>query len=301
MAEHEINNLRLARENAHPLDEHIVFDEPSHTYTVDGDVIFGSVSSLWGSRFEQFDALGTARRCYPKWSQKAERGFEADVWNYTEHYVRLVEGGNDAAVAAAGVPGPVSAGEKGYSCLLKHLWAKGWGAKHCVEAIVALWSMLGQEASARGTYVHLQCELHCNDEPYDEHAVEVRQYLDFRAQYPNLTPYRSEWSVFARSGKYIITGQIDAIFKDAEDGAYVMVDYKVRHVNHGRAMALNFTFNVFDDRIYLSLAKVHRARAHAGESIREVRDIPLRGRSRHALRTLCSSTEYLQIHTGKPL
>ena len=90
-----------------------VVDEPSHTYTVDGDVISGSVSSLWGSRFEQFDALGTARRCYPKWTQKAERGFEADVWTYTERYVRLMEGGDDAAVAAAGVPGPVSVGEKG--------------------------------------------------------------------------------------------------------------------------------------------------------------------------------------------
>ena len=222
-----VDDLRLARENAHPLDAHISFHEGRHEYTVDGDVISGSVSSLWGSRFEQFDAPGTARRCYPKWTQKAERGFEADVWTYTERYVRLMEGGDDAAVTAAGVPpGPVAVGEKGYSCLLKYLWTKGWGIERCVDAIVTLWSKLGEEASGRGTYIHLQCELHCNDEPYDERAVEVLQYLEFRAQHPNLTPYRSEWSVFARLGLYTITGQIDAIFKNTDDDTFVMVDYK---------------------------------------------------------------------------
>jgi hypothetical protein len=182
---------------------------------------------LWASHFEQFDALGTASRCYPRWAEKAKRGFEADVWTYTERYVRLVEGGDDAAVAAAGVlPGAVAVGEKGYSCLLKYLWTKGWGAERCVDAIVTLWSKLGEESRRRGTYVHLQCELHCNDEAYDAHAVEMHHYLDFRAAYPNLTPFRCEWSVFALSGLYTVTGQIDAIFRDADDGAYVMVDYK---------------------------------------------------------------------------
>jgi len=133
MPENETRELRLARENAHSLDKHIVFDEPSHTYTVDGAVISGSVSSLWGSRFEQFDAEGTARRCYPKWTEKAKRGFEADVWTYTDRYVRLIEGGDDAAVFAAGVPpGAVAVGGKGYSCLLKYLWTKGWRTERCV-------------------------------------------------------------------------------------------------------------------------------------------------------------------------
>jgi len=222
----ETRGLRLERENAHPLDGRVFFDEPSHTYTVDGDVVVGSVSSLWGSRFEQFDAVGTATRCYPKWAEKANRGFEADVWTYTERYVRLMEAGDDAAVAAAGVPGAVCKTEKGYSRLLKYLWSKGWGEKRCVDAIVTLWSKLGEEASARGTYVHLQCELHCNDEPFDDQAVEMHQYLDFRAQFPNLTPYRTEWSVFARAGLYTVTGQIDAIFRDEDDGSFSMIDYK---------------------------------------------------------------------------
>ncbi|MBE35036.1 MAG: hypothetical protein CMI16_05695 [Opitutaceae bacterium] len=228
--------LRLARENAHPRDARIAFDEAKHQYTVDGHVVIGSVSSLWGSRFETFEAEKTARRCYGgKWSRAAREGADADAWTYTERYVRLVEGGSREDAIRAGVPSDWwsstsiasrDPAERGYARLLAHMWSRGLDKDACVDGVVTLWSRLGEVASERGTYVHLQCELHCNDEAHDEDAVEVRQYHDFRADHPHLVPYRTEWSVFARLGLYVVSGQVDALYRDARDGTFHMIDYK---------------------------------------------------------------------------
>jgi hypothetical protein len=222
--------LRLARDNAHSRDSRVSFDEAKHQYTVDGNVVVGSVSSLWGSRFERFDPEKTASRCYPKWARGARAGVDADVWTYTDRFVRLVEGGADEDARRAGVPVGWRASDetprsRGYSRLLEYLWSKGLSRDECVESVVTLWSRLGEAASTRGTYVHLQCELHCNDEPFDEDAVEVRQYLSFRADHPALVPYRTEWSVFARLGAYVVAGQVDAVYRDAA-GGFHMIDYK---------------------------------------------------------------------------
>ena len=46
----------LARENPHQRDEHISFDEPTHTYTIDGDSSYTSVTTWNHSHFEEFDA-----------------------------------------------------------------------------------------------------------------------------------------------------------------------------------------------------------------------------------------------------
>jgi hypothetical protein len=95
----------------------------------------------------------------------------------------------------------------------------------CVAAIVDLWRIIGEVASVRGTYVHLQCELDCNDESFDQEAVEVKQYREFRTDNAQLKPFRTEWSIFATAGMYTIAGQIDAIYQDA-DGDLHMIDYK---------------------------------------------------------------------------
>lgn len=220
--------LRLARINSHPRDERVTFDEGKHQYTVDGRVVVGSVSSLWGSCFEVFNADETAKRCYPKWAraaQEGDRASDADDWFYTDRFVRLVEGGTEADARLSGAVTVSAQPGRGYSRLLQHLWKKGWCRERCITGIVSLWSELGKAASERGTYVHLQCELHCNGESFDEEATEVQQYISFRKTFPNLTPYRTEWSVFAKTGMYIVAGQIDAVFKDA-DGEYHMIDYK---------------------------------------------------------------------------
>ena len=46
----------LARKHHHLRDEHIQFDEPTHTYTIDGDSSFTSVTTWNHSHFEKFNA-----------------------------------------------------------------------------------------------------------------------------------------------------------------------------------------------------------------------------------------------------
>jgi len=46
----------LQKRNPHERDEHILFDEPSHTYTIDGDSDYTSVTTWNHSHFKEFDA-----------------------------------------------------------------------------------------------------------------------------------------------------------------------------------------------------------------------------------------------------
>lgn len=221
--------LRLARENFHARDARVFFDEAAHEYTVDGNVVKGSVSSLWASKFEKFDASGTAKRCYSKWARMAREGEDDDAWSYTEKYIRLIEKGGEEAVREHCLKtARADVSRKGYGNLLKYFWKKGWGEEKCVRQVVELWSRLGLEASVRGTFVHRQAELHCNSEPYEngsENDTEIRQYEQFRKDRPDLIPYRTEWSVFAYLDAFVVAGQIDGVYTD-KDGFFHMIDYK---------------------------------------------------------------------------
>jgi ATP-dependent exoDNAse (exonuclease V) beta subunit len=54
---HKMNTLTyLAKLNPHERDERITFDEPTHTYTIDGDSNYTSVTTWNHSHFEHFDA-----------------------------------------------------------------------------------------------------------------------------------------------------------------------------------------------------------------------------------------------------
>lgn len=46
----------LANKNPHPRDKHIQFDEPTHTYTIDGDSDYTSVTTWNHSHFKEFNA-----------------------------------------------------------------------------------------------------------------------------------------------------------------------------------------------------------------------------------------------------
>ena len=46
----------LAKQNPHPRDQHIKFDEPTHVYTIDGDSNYMSVTTWNHSHFKHFDA-----------------------------------------------------------------------------------------------------------------------------------------------------------------------------------------------------------------------------------------------------
>jgi hypothetical protein len=231
--------MLLERENAHPRDVRISYNEAEHYYTVDSRRVVGSVSGLWASCFSRFDAPNTARRMVERWSSHDAPGGRATDdrnwrWRYAYAWETLVNKTPPAfAMERLEKSGCLSfdfmEDDKGYCRLFWHLRKRGVSSMDAqTEALLSLWNALGERASGRGTYVHRQAELHCNSEPFDE-DVEMKQYLRFREDNPHLTPYRTEWSVFsyAHGGTHIVAGQIDGLFLDEKTGEYEMIDYKV--------------------------------------------------------------------------
>jgi|TARA_Y100000992_G_scaffold233833_1_gene164723 ATP-dependent exoDNAse (exonuclease V) beta subunit len=70
----------LQKKNPHERDNHIVFDEPTHVYTVDGDSDYMSVTTFNHGNFEQFDAdkIITGMMKSKKWSENKYYGKTRD-------------------------------------------------------------------------------------------------------------------------------------------------------------------------------------------------------------------------------
>ena len=70
MVPHAPDLLALERDNAHPRDTRIVFDEATHRYTIDGNRIYSiSVSGLVHQYFPHFDARKVVDTYYKSWSE----------------------------------------------------------------------------------------------------------------------------------------------------------------------------------------------------------------------------------------
>ena len=226
--------------NSHPRDKRIEFNEAEHFYTVDSRRVVGSCSSLWASCFSKFDAEGTARRLVRRHSNHdaIESSDAVDDafwrWKYAYAYETLVKRTSASdTVRILEAKGCSSFDfcdqDNGYRRLFWHLRESGVSCfDGQAKALTALWSALGERASSRGTFVHRQAELHCNDEPYED-GHEMSQYLRFRSEHPHLRPYRTEWSVFsyAHGGAHIVAGQIDGLFVNEKNDTFEMIDYKV--------------------------------------------------------------------------
>jgi len=86
------------------------------------------------------------------------------------------------------------------------------------------WDALGNDACLRGSRFHANVEYHCNDMTVEDNTTEFQQYLNFRADHPNLIPWRTEMLILHE--EYRIVGSVDAIFKDTNTGKYVLLDWK---------------------------------------------------------------------------
>lgn len=138
--------MRLEKDNAHPRDARIEFNEAEHFYTVDSRRVVGSCSSLWASCFSRFDADAAARRLVDRHGKMEPRDdANADdalwKWRYAYAYETLVNRTSAAeAVRALEDRGcssfDFSDADKGYRRLLWHVRATG--VKHFDSQVIAL-------------------------------------------------------------------------------------------------------------------------------------------------------------------
>ena len=86
------------------------------------------------------------------------------------------------------------------------------------------WEVNRVDASTRGTAMHLHIEQYLNNYPFKDDSVEFQQFLNFKNDYPNLTPFRTELVVFDEV--YRIAGSLDMLYLDKDTGNLWIYDWK---------------------------------------------------------------------------
>jgi len=91
------------------------------------------------------------------------------------------------------------------------------------EEIEASWEINRDDSARRGTKMHYDIECYSNGETVTNDSIEFQYFLNFRKDYPDLTPYRTEWMVYYE--EYKICGSIDMVYK-TPDGSFEIYDWK---------------------------------------------------------------------------
>lgn len=216
------DQFSLERKNWHERDARIVFDDPSHSYFLDGgDRFKGSVSSAYGRWFSQFDVKETVEcHMYKNWLRKPESPYHPLA-------VLVVEAAQTRW--GEGCDAPEAKAKALMTGILKHLW----GIKNDRD-----------EAAEKGTKMHLALEQRLNGVPEEEVVPNLtykgettlpeRQYQDFVrrvVEEEKLVPYRTEWSVYDLD--CVLSGQIDSVWQDPEGRLHMMDWKRSRHADLG--------------------------------------------------------------------
>lgn len=91
------------------------------------------------------------------------------------------------------------------------------------EQILADWETNRNSAAEAGTKLHYDIEAYFNLDPQLNDSIEYQYFKEFVKDFPELTPYRTEWTVFYE--EYRISGSIDMVFENS-DGTIQIYDWK---------------------------------------------------------------------------
>jgi len=85
--------------------------------------------------------------------------------------------------------------------------------------------------------MHLNIECFYNNNSVSDRSIEYSYFLNFVSDFPELTAYRTEWTVFHEELR--IAGSIDMLF-EKPDGTYAIYDWK-----RSREITKSASFNKF--------------------------------------------------------
>ena len=91
------------------------------------------------------------------------------------------------------------------------------------EEILADWDNNRDRAASAGTKMHYDIECYFNGMDVVNDSVEFGYFMQFRKDFPELVPYRTEWMVYYEELK--LSGSIDMIFENP-DGTLQIYDWK---------------------------------------------------------------------------
>jgi hypothetical protein len=148
-----------------------------------------SVSGVWSSFFDHFDATAVIQKNVHKWRTDPSSKYYA----FFKHHF-----------------------DAGLSCL------------QAQEQLALTWAVKGREASAKGTRLHRMIELFLNGRAdHEEQLPEFDKFVEFlKAEIAprGWRPYRTEWSIFDED--LMVAGQIDSIWMDPVSSTFHMIDWK---------------------------------------------------------------------------
>ena len=91
------------------------------------------------------------------------------------------------------------------------------------DEIKAGWEKNRDEAANAGTKMHYDIECYYNECPNENLSIEYEYFNNFLKAFPELKPYRTEWTVFHEDLK--LAGSIDMVFENP-DGSLLIYDWK---------------------------------------------------------------------------
>jgi ATP-dependent exoDNAse (exonuclease V) beta subunit len=191
----------LKNRNPHPRDKNLVFDEPTHKYTIvtDPDSTYTSVTTWNHSHFPHFDA--------DKIIQKMMKGKnwnpENKYWGLTPEQIKQQWEDNASSVSGAGTN--------------MHFDIECFMNQDLVD-----------EHDNPHPYTHEDLlEIYDNESDIEKSvkndSEEWQFFLKYARTYPHLKPYRTEWMIYHEDLK--LAGSIDMVYENP-DGSLAIYDWK---------------------------------------------------------------------------
>ena len=106
----------------------------------------------------------------------------------------------------------------------KKNWPNNKYYEYSRETIKTIWDTNRDVAAAAGTKMHYDIECYYNKCPNKNDSIEYMYFENFLKDYPNLKPYRTEWTIFEEPLK--LAGSIDMVFKDSDTDELYIYDWK---------------------------------------------------------------------------
>lgn len=198
----------LSTKNHHPHDDRISFEEESHTYTIDGDSSFTSVTTFVHHFFPKFEAEKTAISLLAEKRITNGRTVENNC-KYRKDAIHHIQETLNVSLENA-------------TAMLND--TNSFEYKTELENILQKW----KDNSTLGTQTHADIESFYNEEEVINDTPEYQYFIkfneDFKKEYPQYRPYRTEWTVFYKDLK--LAGSIDMVYENIEDGTLMIYDWK---------------------------------------------------------------------------
>lgn len=199
----------LATVNPHPFDERISFEELTHTYTIDGDSSYTSVTTFLHHNFPAFEAEKVVKSLLGEMREFNGRQYPNKCKYRSQAIANIQEKNPELTLEKA-------------TELLNDTSSEEYKTES--KAIIKQWD----NNSSSGTQTHADIENFYNQITVENDTIEFEYFkkfnADFQKEHPNYRPYRTEWTVFYKELK--LAGSIDMVYENIEDGTLMIYDWK---------------------------------------------------------------------------